>query len=93
MAFGRTVVETADPFDGKLDVVTIDPAPWPKLVGLGVRMLTSSLGGARGTGHRLATSVRLSAEGNVPVHLDGEPVGSLPISVRLQPGAIRLLLT
>ncbi len=93
VGLGGTVIDTADPFDGQLDVVAIDPAPWPKLVRLGLRMLTTGLRGARGARHQLATHVRLSAEGTVPVQLDGEPVGTLPISVRLRVGAIRLLLT
>jgi len=93
MGFGGMVVATADPFDGQIDVVAIDPAPWPKLVRLALRMLGSGLSGAAGARHQLATQVRLSSEGNVPVQLDGEPVGSLPISVRLRAGAIRLLMT
>lgn len=93
VAFGGTVVDTADPFDARLDVVAIDVASRLRLVGLGLRMLASGLGGARGTRHQLATRVRLSADGVVPVQLDGEPVGELPISVRLKPGAVRLLLT
>jgi diacylglycerol kinase (ATP) len=93
VAFGGTIVDTADPFDGRLDVVAIDVASRLQLVGLGIRMLSSGLAAARGTRHQLATSVRLSAAGDVPVQLDGEPVGTLPISVRLQPGAVRLLLT
>ena len=93
VGLGGTVIDTADPFDGQLDVVAIDPAPWPKLVRLGLRMLTTGLRGAHGARHQLATHVRLSAEGTVPVQLDGEPVGTLPISVGLRAGAIRLLLT
>ena len=93
VGLGGTVIDTADPFDGQLDVVAVDPAPWPKLVRLGLRMLTSGFRGAPGARHRLATHVRLGAEGTVPVQLDGEPVGTLPISVRLRAGAIRLLLT
>ncbi len=93
VAFGGTVVDTADPFDGRLDVVAIDPASRSRLLRLSLRILTSGLSGARGARHQLATRVHLSADGTVPVQLDGEPVGVLPISVRLQPGAIRLLLT
>jgi diacylglycerol kinase family enzyme len=93
VAFGGTVVDSADPFDARLDVVAIDGTSRLKLVGLGLRMLASGLGGAPGTRHQLASSVRLSADGVVPVQLDGEPVGKLPISVRVRPGAICLLLT
>jgi diacylglycerol kinase family enzyme len=93
VGFGGRVVATADPFDGQIDVVSIDPAPWPKLVRLALRMLGSGLSGAAGARHQLATRVHLSSEGNVPVQLDGEPVGSLPISVRLRAGAVRLLMT
>ena len=71
----------------------IDPAPWHQLLGLGLRLVTSSLSSGRGARHQLAKQVRLSADEAVPVHLDGEPVGSLPISVRPQAGAIRVLFT
>ena len=80
-------------FDGRLDVVTIGPGPRLNLVGLGLRMLTSDLSRADGARHQLAAEIRLSADGTVPVQLDGEPAGVLPISVRVQPGAVRLLLT
>lgn len=93
MAFGGTVANTADPFDGHLDVVAVNSASKLRMVGLGLRMLTSELTGGHGVWHEPAAHVRLSATGAVPVQLDGEPVGRLPITVRVKPGAIRLMMT
>jgi diacylglycerol kinase family enzyme len=93
MAFGGTAVDSADPFDGQLDVLTFPPVGTARVAGLALRMIVSSLETARGVTHRPATHVRLESKGDVPFQLDGEPVGTLPVEVRLLPGAIRLLLT
>ena len=92
IAFGGTVHAGASPFDGQVDVVAIDRATPLDLVGLGARLLLSSLTSARGVAHCLATTVELRSEGEVPVQIDGEPVGHLPVSVRVERGGIRLLV-
>lgn len=92
VAFGGAVVDTADPFDGRLDLVALPRASKWRLATMGLRMLTSSLHRARGATHRMASEVRLHSDGRVPCQLDGEPVGTLPATVRVQPGAIRLLV-
>ena len=38
-----------------------------------------------------ATEATLASSTRVPIQLDGEPCGTLPVSVRLKPSAIRLL--
>lgn len=93
VAFGGVVAETADPFDGQLDVVAVPPGSRLNLVRLGLSMLTSSLAQAQGVRHTLGTRIRLDSDGHVPFQLDGEPVGMLPAAVRLERGAVRLLLT
>ncbi len=93
LAFGVVVAETADPFDAQLDVVAAPVISKLRLARLGLSMLTSSLHRARGVRHTLGSRIRLRSEGEVPFQLDGEPVGKLPVEVRLKRGAIRLLLT
>lgn len=93
MAFGGTVARTVDPYDGRLDLVTIPRVGTWGLAALGLRMMISSLDGAGSVGHELAQRVRLESTGDVPFQLDGEPVGMLPVEVRVEPGAVRLLPT
>ena len=92
IAVGGTVHPQADPFDGRLDVVTASGAGALEALRLGAHMMGSGLTGAPGVEHRTATEVGLVSEGRVPVQIDGEPVGTLPLSVRLQAGAVRLLV-
>lgn len=93
MAFGGAVASKADPFDGEIDVVAIDPAPPLRILGLGLRLLARGLGSASGARRFLATDAHLDSDGVVPAQLDGEPAGTLPVSVRVVPGAVRLLMT
>ena len=93
VAFGGSVAEHADPFDGKVDVVALPTAARFALARMSVSLVTGSLTRLRDVRHLLATDVELRSEGEVPVQIDGEPAGTLPLSVRLQEGAIRLLLT
>ena len=83
----------ADPFDGVLDVVAAPPGSRLNIVRLGFHMLTSSLTRAHGVRHSMGTRVRLDSDSRVPFQLDGEAVGQLPATVRLERGAVRLLLT
>jgi len=93
VAFGGVVAETANPFDGQLDVVATPTGFRLNIVRLGYQMLNSSLTRAYGVQHTLGTQIKMSAEGRVPFQLDGEAVGQLPATVRLERGAVRLLLT
>lgn len=93
MGFGATAVDTADPFDGRMDLLTVPRTGTLGLGALWLRMMTSSLHSARGVRHGLVTRVRLESEGEVPFQLDGEPAGTLPVEIRVEPGAVRLLLT
>jgi diacylglycerol kinase (ATP) len=93
VAFGGVVAEAADPFDGQLDVVVVPPGSRLSIVRLAYQMMKSSLTRAHGVRHSLGTRVRLASDSRVPFQLDGEAVGQLPVTVRLERGAVRLLLT
>ena len=93
IAFRGLVAEAADPCDGQFDVVGVPRGSLLGSVRLGIRMLTSSLTSARGVRHALSGRVTLETDGEVPFQLDGEPVGMLPVTVTLTPGAVRFLLT
>lgn len=88
-----TVSEEADPSDGKIEVLAVPlPSKW-SIVRLGLRMLASSLQSASGVRTTRGERVHLASRGDVPFQLDGEPMGSLPVDVRLDRRALRLLLT
>ncbi|MGD8287158.1 MAG: diacylglycerol kinase family protein [Gemmatimonadota bacterium] len=93
MAFGGTVASGADPFDGRLDLLTVTRTGTVGVAALWLRAMASSLQNASGVAHTTATRVRLDADGEVPFQVDGEPVGRLPAEILLRPGAIRLLMT
>ena len=93
VAFGGNVAETANPFDGQLDVVAVPLGSRFDLVRQGLSMFTSSLTRAKGVRHTLGTRMKLNSQGQVPFQLDGESVGMLPAAVRVKKGAVRLLLT
>lgn len=88
-----TVVEDADPSDGRLEVLAVSmPSKW-SIVKLGLRMVASSLASAPEVRKTRGRRVRLTSQVDAPFQIDGEPVGTLPVEVELVPGAIRLLLT
>jgi diacylglycerol kinase family enzyme len=93
MAFGGTVAADADPFDGRLDLLTVPRKGTLGVAALWARMMVSGLDRAPGVAHARATRLRLEAEDHVPFQLDGEPVGTLPVDIRVEPAAVRLLLT
>ena len=94
MGFGGTVADAADPFDGCLDLLTVPRLGTLRFAAMFGRMMISSLERGAGVGHTtVSRRVRLDSEGEVPFQLDGEPVGTLPVEVRVVQGAVRLLLT
>lgn len=91
VAFGGAVTHHADPSDGLLDVVGAPHTTPMRFLRLASRMMLSSLSSAPDVLHAPARSVTLSSDGDVPFHLDGEPVGSLPVEITVLPHAVRLL--
>mgnify|MGYP002623954236 CR=1 FL=1 len=92
VAFGGTVHPGASPFDGRLDVVMTESAsPFAVLMD-GACMMLSSLTASPRVRHQTAKVVTLDGDQAVPVQIDGEPVGGLPVSVRLHEGAICILV-
>lgn len=91
LPFTGSVASGADPADGRLDVVGVPTATLLSTARLGARMLVSALTDADDVSHVRARRIVLRSEGEVPVQVDGEPVGRLPARVRVAPGALRLL--
>lgn len=93
VAFGGTIAADADAFDGRLDVVAASRGVKARLPLLGLSMVGPGLQKARGVRWQPASTVALASPGDVPVQIDGEPSGQLPIEVRVVPRGIRLLRT
>ena len=89
--FGGAIADTADPFDGRMDLVAVSPESAWQVVRLAARTVTSSLHRAPGAVHARIAGVELESDGSVPVQLDGRPAGTLPVSVRTAAGAVRLI--
>ncbi len=92
-AFGGMIAEGVDPGDGRFDVVGVPHVSALGAMRLAFQMMTSSLTRSPRVRYGRGAEVTLPGEGDVPFHLDGEAVGALPATVRLLPGAVRLLAT
>ncbi len=84
-AVGLEICADADPFDGRLDLITFHGGSFLRgLLHLGSIILRR---------HRQRRSVqtariecvRISSERYVPIQMDGDPGGALPIEVRVEP--------
>ena len=91
IGFGGLVTDAADPADGRFNVVGVPPSTALGSIGLGFRMMVSSLSRSSAVYHEPGREITLRAEGEVPFQLDGEPVGMLPATVTLMQGAVRIL--
>lgn len=90
---GMHVAPMAAIDDGLLDVVVIPRASRLKLI----RLMPKVYGGSHVDLPEVLTfrgrSVTLSARDRVAAYGDGELLGELPVSVRVEPGALRVLLS
>lgn len=78
----------ADPHDGRLDVAVLrSPDVWRAAAAV-VRLVTRT--GSRRQLER-AREVRLDADPPLPVHFDGDVVGTTPLVARVLPGALRVI--
>ncbi len=91
-ALGLPVVRDALPSDGLLDVCVFPCRSRTALIGHSLRTLLRRHVERGGVWYRRATTVRVESDGTVPVELDGEVGGFLPIDVSIRPRAVRLLV-
>ena len=88
---GILVAPGAEADDGLLDVVSYDARTWGGFVASLVATLLRRPIASRAVQHRRARSLRLETPDPVPVYADGERVGTTPCTIRVRPGAVRLL--
>ncbi|MDF1522303.1 MAG: diacylglycerol kinase family lipid kinase [Trueperaceae bacterium] len=85
---GVPVGPDADPHDGRLDVAVLrSPGFWRSAAAV-ARLVTR--GGSR-TLFEGATTVRIEADPPLPVHLDGDVVGTTPLEASVRPAVLRVL--
>lgn len=78
----------ANPHDGRLDVAVFRSPSFPAAAGQVLRLLIGRPKRAELVG---ATHVRLEADPPMPVHVDGDVVGTTPLEARVRPGALCFL--
>ncbi len=84
-ALGLGICSDADPRDGTLDVITFPGRTlWNGLYNL-VAVLLGRHRQLRGVEVVRASRLRIAAEHPVPIQLDGDPAGHLPVEVRVLP--------
>jgi len=86
-----SVTRRADPCDGILDI--IGTASRSRAAWIGAAMLSAADRYDRCSDvvRLRGTNISLTTDESVPLHLDGEPAGELPIDIRIAPRSIRLL--
>lgn len=78
------------PDDGLLDVIAVDVLPG-SLIGMAARALRLDAL-SRGLRRWPVQTARIESRPALPVHADGEAIGQTPVSVRVQPGAVRVVV-
>ncbi|WP_349426837.1 diacylglycerol kinase [Microbacterium sp. LWS13-1.2] len=86
---GIPICPDADPADGLLDLVLVRPAGRLRLLRLLPRVYRGTHGTVPGVSIRRVRSVRLSSPG-VTAYADGDPIGALPLTVDVAPGALTI---
>ena len=84
-ALGLGICDDADPRDGTLDIITFPGrSVWQGLVQV-MAVLMGRHRGLRGVEVIRAARIRIEAEHSVPIQLDGDPAGQLPVEIRVLP--------
>ena len=87
-----SITAHADPTDGLLNIVATQPrhrAEWMAAALLSsIHLYDRCPRVSRGLG----AALRLESSERVPIHVDGEPIGTLPVEITVLPGSIRLLV-
>ena len=84
---GIPIAPDADPADGLLDLVLVRPAGRLRLLRLLPRVYRGTHGSVPEVSMRRVRRVRLSAPG-VTAYADGDPIGALPLTIDVVPGAL-----
>lgn len=86
---GIPIAPDADPADGLLDLVLVRPAGRLRLLGLLPKVYRGTHASVPEVSITRVRSVRLASPG-VTAYADGDPIGALPLTVDVAPGALRI---
>jgi diacylglycerol kinase (ATP) len=89
---GFRVAPGADPSDGLLDLVAVDPLSRLRLLSLVPTAIRGTHLGKPWVVHRRVRELRLESEAPLESWADGEYLGRLPLEVRVLPAAVTVLL-
>ncbi len=86
-----SLTRKADPCDGILDIIGTASRSRAAWIGAAMLSATNRYDRCSDVVRLRGTNISLTTDEPVPVHLDGEPIGDLPIDIRIAPRSIRLL--
>ncbi|MGN6218491.1 MAG: diacylglycerol kinase [Microbacterium sp.] len=86
---GIPIAPDADPADGLLDLVLVRPAGRLRLLGLLPKVYRGTHASVPEVSITRVRSVRLASPG-VTAYADGDPIGALPLTVDVEPRALRI---
>lgn len=89
---GLRVIRDAICDDGLLDLCIFPCRGRLRLIGHSLRTLLRTHVEHGGVLYRRLRNVRVESDAPVPVELDGEAAGQLPLELRVRPGALRVLV-
>ncbi len=89
---GMRAVPMGDPFDGYLDVCYVDKASVPRFLWLLPRFIKGKHMGCSIVHHFRTQEVRVSCEEECILNLDGDLESGTPVTFRVLPGALKVLL-
>jgi diacylglycerol kinase family enzyme len=91
-ASGLEIFPDANPFDGVLDLITFRGGTfWQGLIHLG-NVLVGRHRQSRSVQTAQVKCARICSERPVPIQVDGDPGGALPVEVRVQPQRLTVLV-
>ncbi|GAB1693660.1 diacylglycerol/lipid kinase family protein [Krasilnikovia sp. M28-CT-15] len=88
---GLRVAPAASLDDGLLDLVTVGALPRRRMLPVLAALRHGTHLGLSGIAASRAREVTIAADRALPVYADGEPLGHCPVTVRVRPGALRLI--
>ncbi|UCD28682.1 MAG: diacylglycerol kinase family lipid kinase [Planctomycetota bacterium] len=91
-SLGLRVVRDARPDDGLLDLCILPCTNQAQLIGHSLRTLLHRHIEHPGVIYQKLTHIRVESTFNIPVELDGEAAGYLPLDISIRPAAIRVQL-
>ena len=86
-----SVTRRADPCDGILDIIGTASRSRAAWIGAAILSAADRYDRCADVVRLRGTNISLTTDESVPLHLDGEPAGELPINIRIAPRSIRLL--